>query len=59
LYGGVTLAVEYKGAHIADNRDSREKKQIGELWEKRSDGKCRFVWIENRNWQPLKDAAVK
>ena len=29
LKNGVTLAVEYKGKHIADSRDSREKKQIG------------------------------
>ena len=57
LYGGVTLAVEYKGAHISDSQDSREKKQIGELWERRSGGKCRFVWVEDRNWQPLITAA--
>ena len=56
LYGGVTLAVEYKGAHIADNRDSKEKKQIGDLWERRSGGKCKFVWVENRNWQALKES---
>ena len=56
LYSGVTLAVEYKGAHIADSRDSKEKKQIGELWARRSSGKCRFVWVENRNWRALKGA---
>lgn len=56
LYDGITLAVEYKGAHIADSRDSQEKKQIGELWARRSNGLCRFVWVENRNWQPLVDA---
>jgi type III restriction enzyme len=56
LTNGVTLAIEYKGLHIADTRDSREKKQIGELWERRSNGRCRFVWVENRNWQALKDA---
>ena len=56
LQRGVTVAVEYKGAHIADSRDSQEKKQIGKLWAKRSNGKCRFVWVENRNWQALKDA---
>lgn len=52
---GVIVAVEYKGAHIADGRDSQEKKQIGELWARRSEGRCRFVWVENRNWQVLKD----
>ena len=59
LYSGVTLAVEYKGAHITDSRDSREKKQIGELWERRSNGKCKFVWVENRNWQALRDAVTE
>ena len=57
LYGGIIVAVEYKGAHIADSRDSKEKKQIGELWAKRSEGKCRFAWVEDRNWQALIDAA--
>lgn len=56
LTDGVTLAVEYKGAHIADSRDSHEKKQIGELWERRSGGKCRFIWVEDRNWQKLKSS---
>lgn len=55
-YDDVTLAVEYKGAHIADSRDSKEKKQIGELWARRSDGKCRFVWVENSNWEPLRNS---
>ncbi len=58
LFSGVTLAVEYKGAHIADSKDSREKKQIGDLWARRSDGKCRFVWVENRDWGSLRSAAV-
>ncbi len=56
LYGGIILVVEYKGKHIADSQDSREKKQIGELWAKRSNGKCRFVWVEDNNWQALRDA---
>jgi type III restriction enzyme len=56
LYGGVTVAVEYKGGHIADTRDSREKKQIGELWARRSEGRCRFAWVENRNWNALRNA---
>ena len=56
LDNGVVLAVEYKGAHISDSRDSIEKKRVGELWAKRSGGKCRFAWVENKNWQTLKDA---
>jgi type III restriction enzyme len=57
LTNGVTIAVEYKGRHIAEARDSREKRQIGELWAKRSSGRCRFAWVENKNWQALIDAA--
>ena len=56
LKSGVTLAIEYKGAHIADSRDSKEKQMIGKLWEKRSGGRCKFVWVENKNWQAIKDA---
>ena len=56
LTNGVTLVVEYKGAHISDSQDSREKKQIGELWARRSDGKCKFVWVERKNWQVLRDS---
>jgi type III restriction enzyme len=57
LKSGVTLAIEYKGAHIADSRDSKEKQMIGKLWEKRSGGRCKFVWVENKNWTAIKDAA--
>ena len=57
LKSGVTLAIEYKGAHIADSRDSKEKQMIGKLWEKRSGGRCRFIWVENKNWQAIKEAA--
>jgi type III restriction enzyme len=58
MKSGVILAVEYKGSHIADGSDSMEKKRIGELWAKRSDGRCRFAWIENKNWAVLRQAAV-
>ena len=53
---GVLVAIEYKGAHLADSRDSQEKRRLGQLWEKRSQGRCRFVWVENRNWQAINAA---
>lgn len=56
LTSGVTLAVEYKGSHIADGEDSKEKRRIGELWAKRSNGRCRFVWVEKKNWAAIKAA---
>lgn len=40
------LVVEYKGAHIADGMDTAEKRTIGELWEKASEGKGLFIVAE-------------
>ena len=40
------LVVEYKGAHIADSSDTAEKRGIGELWQRTSNGKGVFVVVE-------------
>ena len=37
------LVVEYKGNHLWTAEDAKEKREIGELWEKRSEGKCLFI----------------
>jgi len=29
----------YPGDHLIDNRDTKEKRMIGELWEKQSEGR--------------------
>jgi len=58
MQNGLTLVVEYKGAHIADGRDSDEKKRIGQLWAKRSNGQYRFVWVEKEQWHLIAEAAV-
>lgn len=42
LEDGRVLVVEYKGAHLVDNDDSREKRAIGEVWAARSNGKALF-----------------
>lgn len=55
--GGI-VAVEYKGSHIADNADSREKKRIGELWERRG-RHCAFAWVERRDWSAIRDAVAR
>jgi type III restriction enzyme len=57
MKSGIIMAVEYKGGHIADGSDSMEKKRIGELWAKRSAGRCRFAWVETKNWQEIKVAS--
>ena len=46
LEDGRTLVAEYKGAHIADSRDTAEKRAIGELWERRSEGRSLFALVE-------------
>ncbi len=60
LENGVILVVEYKGAHIADCRDTQEKERIGQLWAARSKGRCRFVMVKNKNWDLIKrEAAIQ
>jgi type III restriction enzyme len=43
LKDGRYLVIEYKGADRWTNDDSKEKRMIGEIWEKRSGGKCLFI----------------
>jgi type III restriction enzyme len=57
LTDGRYLVVEYKGGHLY--KDAEEKRQIGELWEKRSDGKCLFVMPTNRGYGLIKAVLVK
>ena len=40
------LVVEYKGAHIAENAETLEKRNIGALWERESAGNCLFIMVE-------------
>jgi len=58
MENGPLVAIEYKGKQFSVNKDddSREKKRIGDLWARRSDGRCRFVWVEDKNWQAIQDA---
>ena len=46
LEDGRLIVIEYKGAHIADNSDTAEKRAIGELWQRASNGKGVFVLVE-------------
>ena len=46
LDDGRLLVVEYKGAYIAGGPDTAEKRTIGELWERNSDGKGLFLIVE-------------
>ncbi|MDR1933763.1 MAG: hypothetical protein LBQ57_13180 [Spirochaetales bacterium] len=39
------LVVEYKGAHLAETPDTKEKTNIGEIWAKLSKGKALFMVV--------------
>jgi hypothetical protein len=49
LHNGRSLVVEYKGGHLYT--DAEEKRIIGELWEKRSQGRCLFVMPTERKFE--------
>lgn len=40
---GRVLVVEYRGKDYATNDDSKEKRLLGEVWEKNSGGKALFL----------------
>ena len=46
LDDGRVLVVEYKGSHIAEGSDTAEKRTVGELWERKSEGRCLFMIAE-------------
>jgi type III restriction enzyme len=52
LNDGRILVVEYKGGHLYT--DAEEKRIIGELWEKRSQGKCLFVMPTERKFEKIR-----
>lgn len=43
LNDGRIFVIEYKGAHLADTADTKEKQNLGELWEEKSHGKGLFL----------------
>lgn len=49
LDDGRILVVEYKGADRVTADDAKEKRNIGELWENRSEGKGIFLMAEKKN----------
>ncbi|MEK6245501.1 MAG: hypothetical protein AABM33_13490 [Pseudomonadota bacterium] len=48
LNDGRILVVEYKGAHLFNGDDSKEKRTIGEVWAAASKGRCRFVMVTDK-----------
>ena len=54
LTDGRYLVVEYKGGYIWSADDAKEKREIGELWEKRSSGNCLFVMPKGPDFDAIR-----
>jgi type III restriction enzyme len=46
--------VEFKGEHLWSNADSVEKRDVGGLWEARSDGRCLFVMPNGKDFAAIR-----
>lgn len=53
LNDGRILVVEYKGALLVHDPAEQQKKLIGELWADRSQGRCLFAWVENKQFEVI------
>ena len=49
LADGRLLVVEYKGSHLAEGSDTAEKRTIGALWQRQSDGQGLFIVVEKED----------
>ena len=51
LKDGRILVVEYKGGHLAEGPDAKEKDMIGQVWAARSKGRCVFKTLVRADYQ--------
>ena len=58
MENGTVLAVEYKNSRDWDLPDNVEKRQIGELWEKRSNGKCFFIMPKGKDFEAIRQKVL-
>ncbi len=58
LKDGRRLVVEYKGADRWSNDDSKEKRQLGDLWASASGGHCLFAMPKGPDWPAIRKAVV-
>ncbi len=49
LSNGKVLVVEYKGEALYSNRDSQQKRRVGQVWEKASNGRCFFMMARSKD----------
>lgn len=55
LNDGRVFVIEYKGAHLADTADTKEKRNIGELWAAKSGGLFLMAEKQNTKGQSLSE----
>jgi type III restriction enzyme len=56
LNDGRIVLVEYKNKMLAQLDDEKHKETVGRLWEARSNGKCVFAWVVEKDWATLEAA---
>jgi type III restriction enzyme len=59
MVNGAVLAVEYKSSRDWDLPENIEKRQLGELWERRSNGKCFFIMPRGKDFNAIRRKALE
>jgi type III restriction enzyme len=52
LHDERVLVVEYKGAHLWEG--AKEDREIGGIWEARSNGRCLFIMVRDRQYESIR-----
>jgi len=55
LTDGTIVIIEYKGSDRYNNDDSKEKRQLGDFYAGVSENKCRFIMLNGKDWNTLKN----
>jgi type III restriction enzyme len=53
LKNGTIVVVEYKGHDRYSNEDSKEKERLGLYWSYLTQGKCKFIMLNGKDWNAL------
>lgn len=59
LTDGRVAVLEYKGAHLANTPYELEKRAVGQLWAKASQGRAIFGWLTADTQQPIQEQLQK
>jgi len=58
LTNGVIIVIEYKGTDRYNNDDSKGKRQLGDFYAGVSKGSCRFIMLNGKDWNALKNKLI-